>query len=78
MLDAAVFTRRGCEHCTRAKQALDNAGIAYETLVLGRDFSDRTLRAVANRTSFPQVFVDGSHIGGADELEQWPRGRSAA
>ncbi len=78
VVDATVFTRRGCEHCTRAKRALDSAGIAYETLVLGRDFSDRTLRAVAGRTSFPQVFIDGAHLGGADELEQWLRGRSAA
>ncbi|MEM8766768.1 MAG: glutathione peroxidase [Pseudomonadota bacterium] len=78
VLDATIFTRRGCEHCTRAKQALSNAGISYETLVLGRDFSDRTLRAVADRTSFPQVFINGEHIGGADELENWLRVRTAA
>lgn len=76
--DATVFTRRGCPHCSRAKQALDSAGIAYDELVLNRDFRDRTLRAVAGATTFPQVFVNGEHVGGADDLEAWLRGRRAA
>lgn len=74
-LDATVFARKGCGHCARAKQALESAGIAYEELRLNRDFTDRTLRAVTARTSFPQVFINGEHIGGADELEDWLRGR---
>ena len=77
-LDATVFTRKGCPHCARAKHALDEAGIAYEELVLNRDFTDRTLRAVTARTTFPQVFVNGEHVGGADDLEKWLRGRVAA
>jgi glutaredoxin-like protein len=76
--DATVFTRKGCGHCARAKQALTRAGIEFEELVLNRDFSDRTLRAVAGRTTFPQVFVNGAHIGGADELEAWLAQRAAA
>lgn len=77
-LDATVFSRKGCEHCVRAKEALDSADIAYEELVLNRDFTDRTLRAVTARSSFPQIFINGEHIGGADELKQWLRGREAA
>ena len=48
---------------------LSDAGIEFEELVLNRDYTDRTLRAVADATSYPQVFIDGKHIGGADELE---------
>lgn len=77
-VDATIFTRKDCGHCVRAKQALEAAGISFEELVLNRDFTDRTLRAVTARASFPQVFVDGAHIGGADELEDWLRGRKAA
>lgn len=76
--DATVFSRKGCPHCARAKQALESAGIAYDELVLNRDFRDRTLRAVAGATTFPQVFVNGEHVGGADDLEAWLRGRRAA
>jgi peroxiredoxin/glutaredoxin len=70
-LDVTVFSRRGCPHCARAKGLLRDAGIAFEALELNVNYSDRTLRAVANATQFPQVFVNGEKIGGADELEAW-------
>jgi len=77
-LDATVFTRKGCGHCARAKEALERADIAFEELVLNRDFTDRTLRAVTGRTTFPQVYINGEHIGGADDLEAWLRASRAA
>jgi glutaredoxin-like protein len=76
--DVAVFTRKGCSHCARAKQALQSAGIAFDELVLNRDYSDNTLRAVTAGTSFPQVFVNGELVGGADQLESWLASRKAA
>ena len=69
--DIAVFTRKGCPHCARAKQALQRAGLAFDELVLNRHYTDRSLRALSNRTTFPQVFINGEHVGGADELEAW-------
>ena len=73
-----VMTRPGCPHCARAKGLLRDAGIEFEELVLNRDYTDRTLRAVAAANTFPQVFVDGERIGGADDVEQWLSGRKAA
>ena len=70
-LDVTVFSRAGCPHCVRAKEALEDAGIEYESLQLNVDFTDRSLRAVAGATSLPQIFVNGELIGGADELEAW-------
>jgi glutaredoxin-like protein len=69
--DVTVFARPGCVFCARAKGLLNDAGIEFEELVLNRDYTDRTLRAVADATSYPQIFIDGKHIGGADELERW-------
>ena len=77
-LDVTVFSRKGCSHCARAKHVLQSADIAYEELVLNKDFTDRTLRAVAARSTFPQIFVNGEHIGGADDLEHWLRKDRAA
>ena len=77
-LDVTVFSRKGCSHCARAKHALESADIAYEELVLNKDFTDRTVRAVAARNTFPQIFVNGEHIGGADDLEHWLRKDRAA
>ena len=71
--DVTVFSRPGCVFCARAKGMLNDAGIEFEELVLNRDYTDRTLRAVASATKYPQVFIDGQHIGGADALEAWLR-----
>lgn len=70
-LDVTVFSRGGCGYCAKAKALLQEAGIDFEALELNKDYSDRTLRAVANATTLPQVFVNGEKIGGADELEAW-------
>lgn len=70
-LDVSILSRRGCPHCARAKQLLAESGIEYEELILNRDYTDRSLRAVSGVPTFPQVFINGQHIGGADELEAW-------
>jgi len=67
----SVLTRNGCPHCVRAKGMLRDAGIEFEELVLNQDYSDRSLRAIAAANTFPQVFIDGEHVGGADELQAW-------
>jgi glutaredoxin-like protein len=77
-LNVTVFTRPGCPFCARAKEMLTEDGIAYEELVLNRDYTEQTLRAVANATSVPQVFVDGEKVGGSDDLEDWLGRRNAA
>lgn len=76
-LDVAVFTREGCPFCVRAKGLLNDAGIEFEELVLNRDYTDQTLRAVSARITYPQVFIDGKHIGGSDDLAEWLEQRSA-
>ncbi|MDJ0795004.1 MAG: glutathione peroxidase [Woeseiaceae bacterium] len=69
--DVAVFSREGCPFCVRAKGMLNDAGIEFEELVLNRDYTDRTLRAVSTFTTYPQVFINGKLIGGSDDLEDW-------
>jgi len=48
---------------------LADAGIQYEELVLNRDYTEATLRAVSGQSSVPQVYINGEHIGGSDDLE---------
>jgi len=69
--DVAVFSRDGCPFCVRAKGLLNDAGIEFEELVLNRDYTDQTLRAVSTHTTYPQVFINGQLIGGSDDLAEW-------
>lgn len=67
----AMITKPGCPHCSRAKKLLDDRGYNYEEIVLGsQGLSYSSLQAISGRGTTPQVFIDGRHIGGADELEQ--------
>lgn len=69
--DVTVMSRPGCPFCAKAKGLLSDAGIDYEELVLNRDYSDRSLRAIANAQTVPQIFVNGEKIGGSEDLEAW-------
>jgi glutaredoxin-like protein len=79
-LDVTVFTREGCPFCARAKGLLRDAGIEFEELLLNRDYNESSLRAVAGASMVPQVFINGEHIGGSDDLERYlaSQDRSAA
>lgn len=68
----SLLTKPGCPHCARAKKALTDNGYAYEEIILGnKGITYNSLKAITGAGTVPQVFVDGKHIGGADELEKW-------
>jgi len=66
-----VMSRNGCPYCAKAKKMLTDAGYEYEELVMGKDYTDRSLRAMVGSTMVPQVFINGEHIGGSTHLEAW-------
>ena len=70
-LDVSVFSRDGCPYCVRAKGMLHDAGIRFEELVLNRDFHESTIRAISGRATVPQIFINGEHIGGSEDLEDY-------
>jgi len=77
-MDVTIFTRKGCPYCVRAKGMLRDAGIEFEELVLNKDYSERSLRAITDSTMVPQIFINGDHVGGSEDLERWLQQRQAA
>ncbi len=69
----AIFTREGCPHCARAKSLLGDLGYDYAEIPLHHTIRSKVVGAVTGKGTVPQIFIDGSYIGGADELEQWAR-----
>lgn len=55
----------------KAKQNLIDHGLQYEEVILGKDATTVSLRAISGRTTVPQVFIGGKHIGGSEELEAY-------
>ena len=65
----AIFTKPGCQFCAKAKKALEDKGLAYEEIVLGKDASIVSVRAITGKATAPQVFIGGKYIGGSEDLE---------
>ena len=66
-----IFAKPGCPHCARAKALLDAKGYHYDEVSMGKSITSSTLRAVSGKGTWPQVFIGGKLIGGADELEAY-------
>jgi glutaredoxin-like protein len=69
----AIFTREGCQYCAKAKSLLTELGYDYAEIPLAHASRSKVVGAIAGAKTVPQVFVNGSLIGGLDELERWAK-----
>jgi glutaredoxin 3 len=65
-----IYTKFGCPYCARAKRLLDGKGAAYEEhdITMGGPQRAEMLQRANGRSTVPQIFIDGRHIGGSDDL----------
>ncbi|HEX5611752.1 MAG TPA: glutathione peroxidase [Burkholderiales bacterium] len=69
----AILTRTGCGYCIKAKALLKELGYEYAEVVLDRADRGQIVGAIAGRDTVPQVYINGRHIGGFDDLQRWAR-----
>jgi glutathione-dependent peroxiredoxin len=69
----AILTREGCGFCAKAKVLLAGMGFDYAEISLDHKVRTRVVGAIAGAQTVPQVFVNGTRIGGWEELERWAR-----
>ncbi len=70
MARVEIYTTMLCPFCWRAKKLLEERGAAFQEVDV---MCDGSLRAemrerAGGRTSVPQIFINGQHVGGCDEL----------
>ena len=69
-----IYTTRTCPYCVAAKGLLTKKGVAFTDIDVGGDPALRAkMTQRAGRTSVPQIFIAGSHIGGCDDLHALDR-----
>jgi len=69
----AILTRAGCSFCAKAKALLTELGYDYAEIPLDHKVRTRVIGAIAGAQTVPQVFINGTKIGGWEELERWAR-----
>jgi glutaredoxin 3 len=69
MAEIEVYTQDWCPYCSRAKTLLDRKGVAYKEIEAPNGSAARAeSRSRSGQTSVPQIFIDGRHVGGCDDL----------
>lgn len=70
MARVEIYTKVFCGYCARARRLLDEKGVAYQEydITMGGEKRTEMLQRAHGRTTVPQIFIDGRHVGGSDDL----------
>jgi glutaredoxin 3 len=64
-----IYTTAVCPYCVAAKNFLKSKGQSWTEIRIDLDPVEReTMLARARRTSVPQIFIGGTHVGGYDDM----------
>ncbi len=70
MATVEIYTRDWCGYCARAKRLLTERGAVFTEHDIGHEIGAREtmMDRSGGRSSVPQIFIDGQHVGGSDDL----------
>jgi glutaredoxin 3 len=70
MAKVEIYTKMFCPYCVRAKQLLTSKGADFEEydISMGGPKRAEMLSRANGGSTVPQIFIDGAHVGGSDDL----------
>jgi glutaredoxin 3 len=72
--EVKVYTTTFCAYCIRAKALLKKRDVPFQEIDVSDDAETRAwLTKVSGMRTVPQIFIDGSPVGGSDELHDLDR-----
>ncbi|MGA1180590.1 MAG: glutaredoxin 3 [Marivivens sp.] len=65
-----IYTSHTCGYCHAAKRLLDKKGASYEEInvAFAPERRPEMVERAGGRRTVPQIFIDGKHVGGCDDL----------
>jgi glutaredoxin 3 len=65
-----IYSKTFCPYCWRAKHLLDSKRVEYKEIAVdfGGEARRQMIERANGRTTVPQIFIGGEHIGGCDDL----------
>ena len=75
MAEVELYTTMFCPYCARARALLERKGVDYTEfdIIEEPQRRDEMIRRAGGRTSVPQIFIDGVHVGGSDDIDALDR-----
>ena len=69
MSQVVIYTKPYCPYCMRALRLLEDKRVNFTEIEAGFDPEKRReMIQRSGRMTYPQIFVDGRHIGGCDDM----------
>ena len=70
MAKVEIYTTMLCPYCYRAKKLLTERGAAFTEIdvMMDQDLRKEMVARAGGRRTVPQIFINGTHVGGSDEL----------
>ncbi len=68
MSKIVIYTKTYCSFCHKAKELFDMKEVGYNEIDLLKENKLDEMVERSGRTTVPQIFINGKHIGGYDEL----------
>mgnify|MGYP002785019524 FL=1 len=70
MATVIIYSKDYCPYCVKAKQLFDRLQQPYTEIDLGKnpDLVPEVVQKSGGRKTVPQIFINGQHIGGCDDL----------
>jgi glutaredoxin 3 len=70
-----IYTKTFCGFCVRARHLLEAKGVKFEEYVIdgGGPKREEMIERANGRTTVPQIFIDGRHVGGCNDLYELER-----
>ena len=70
-----MYTTAMCPYCVAAKNFLKSRGAAWTEIRVDTDAAQRAeMMEKSRRHTVPQIFINGTHVGGFDDLVALDRG----
>ncbi len=67
--DVLLYTTSWCPYCLRAKQLLREKGVQWNEIdIEGNQSHRQAMKEASGRSTVPQIFINGTHVGGSDDL----------
>lgn len=69
MAKVTIYTKPYCPYCIRAVDLLTRKGVAFTEIEAAFDPDKRQeMMQRSGRSTFPQIFVGDTHVGGCDDM----------
>lgn len=70
MADVVIYTKNYCPYCRDAKELLQKKGLSFTEYDLMTEPQRRNemIAKAGGRTTVPQIFINGQHLGGCDDI----------